>query len=229
MTLMDDPNDRYDLFTTIFKGCFFIDHGCPPDFSAFSLDRLLSLARRGALLVEWPDAELLELQELASDVPATARAWLEARWQAEETSKRQMADSLKAQSLDTWCEALSAELQARRQTADRADIKAIGQALAQTRFLLEHRRDSPLRAAPKWDGGGAASGDVSGIIHDTAIQIASPRDATTRGARPTRLPLLRHPSVSESRDRHRRPACGHAQHRPPGAARLPLAGDDAGV
>jgi hypothetical protein len=151
MTQVDKPRD-FDPFMTLVKGCFFTDHlGYPPDFSDLSLDSLLKLARTAARLVEWPDPEILELRDLLSDAPPEARAWIESRWQCEEASKKRMADSLKAQKLDTWSEALFSELQRRRRRAEKMDVTAIDQALAQIRFLLEYVPGSALRAAPRWD------------------------------------------------------------------------------
>lgn len=154
MDAQSEVSRDFRPFEAIVSGCSFTHYaGAPPGFSKYSLDELLLLARTAAGLVEWPDEGALQVQGAVSRNPPNAkgRAWIESQMADVEASKKATLEGLKEQQLDTWAEALKAELVSRQKKAARPDAEAIDQAIAQVGFVLEHKPGSALRSAPEWD------------------------------------------------------------------------------
>ncbi len=150
-TQTDDGGDL-ERFQAIVRGCSLARYsGSPPDFSEPSLTDLLDLARAAAGLAEWPDAGATELQNAVRGQPPAASAWVESQLVERQASKTATLESLKEDKLDTWAEALRAEVSRRREQAPESEAQSIDQALAQIGFVVEHRPGSALRPSPRWD------------------------------------------------------------------------------
>ena len=151
-TVPQEESSAFFLFKAIVRDCFKADLvGSAPDFTQRSLEQLLQLARAAADLATWPDKGALEIRKGLSGQSPEARAWMESRLVKRESTQRETLDSLKEQKLDSWAEALRAELNDRRTQAEPTAVAAIDQAVQQIGFVLEHVPGSALRPAPEWD------------------------------------------------------------------------------